>query len=60
MTVHGVMYDIRHQTSAPRGSPLIDAGPRGFPPLKLMSGTSWFGELGRDFIEDRRIFDVES
>ena len=41
--------DAWHQISAPRGGPLIGAGPRGFPPVELVSGTSWFWELGRGF-----------
>ena len=50
MVARGVMYDIRQ--SAPRGSPLIGAERRGFPPLELVSETSWLVELGRVF--DRR------
>ena len=45
MVAHGAMTsDIRAKRS-----PLIGAEPRGFPPLKLVSGTSWLEELGRGF-----------
>ena len=47
MLAHGVMYDVSHPL--PRGGPLIGAELRGIPPLKLLSGTSWFEELGRGF-----------
>ena len=50
MTARGVMYEIRQ--SAPRGSPLIGAELRGFPPLEL-SETSWPVELGRGFDRGR-------
>ena len=54
IVARGVMYDIRQ--SAPRGSPLIGAERWGFPPLGLVSETSWLVELGRGFDSGQMYF----
>ena len=54
MVAHGVMYDIR-QSRVPR-RPLIGAARQRFPRRQLVSGTSWWTELGRRFQSERMCF----
>ena len=54
IVAHGVMYDIRQSRGSRR--PLIGAARQRFLWGQLVSGTSWWIELGKRFQSERMCF----